>query len=310
MWSSDDLESIACDACGSTTCRELVVRPDGMRVVECESCGLGYLNPRPRPALISRLYREDYFGKADTSASCGYVDYLDEREELLRLSQRRLEIVQDVIGRLPARCMEIGCATGEFCEVLNRRGIKAIGVDLSDYAIQQARERYPGVDFRQGDIQSLGTDAVFDAVFGFEVIEHVLSPKCFLRSAHQLLVPGGFLVLSTPNLACAREVGSDAWAGFLKSFEHLYFFTPESLTDCASQEGFTMVEWLTGWGDGRLPSARRPHKQPLKKVLAGAGLLTVAGRMRATIRSVLGRRSHGYQIRGRHHNLFMVLQKS
>uniref|UniRef100_E6Q525 Methyltransferase type 11 domain-containing protein n=1 Tax=mine drainage metagenome TaxID=410659 RepID=E6Q525_9ZZZZ len=45
-------------------------------------------------------------------------------------------------------------------------------------------------------------DACFDvAIFG-EVIEHLVDPDAALQEISRVLRPGGYLVLTTPNLAC------------------------------------------------------------------------------------------------------------
>lgn len=42
--------------------RQVIIRPDGMRVVECTTCGIAYLNPMPK-APIALFY--DYAGRED-----------------------------------------------------------------------------------------------------------------------------------------------------------------------------------------------------------------------------------------------------
>jgi 2-polyprenyl-3-methyl-5-hydroxy-6-metoxy-1,4-benzoquinol methylase len=86
-----------------------------------------------------------------------------------------------------ARILEIGCGSGWVGEYLKRNGWhNYVGLDI-----------VPPADV-VGDVrewQSLGLAAEsFDAIVAFEVVEHV---DCF-RACHDLLRPGGRMLITTP----------------------------------------------------------------------------------------------------------------
>jgi SAM-dependent methyltransferase len=71
-------------------------------------------------------------------------------------------------------------------------------------------DRRAGVEYRSLDIDAKGVhdyrgfaevDGRFDCVFAFEVVEHIAFDElpAWLRSLSDALVPGGMLLLSTPN---------------------------------------------------------------------------------------------------------------
>jgi SAM-dependent methyltransferase len=45
----------------------------------------------------------------------------------------------------------------------------------------------------------------FDLIFALEIIEHLLNTDHFFSEIHRILKPGGFLILSTPNLASLKN---------------------------------------------------------------------------------------------------------
>ncbi len=90
---------------------------------------------------------------------------------------------------------------------------------------------YPDVQYLRGDGMRLPfRDAVFDVVFGIDVIEHVPDEERLINEALRVLRPGGRLILTTPNVTVQifpkllqpwvdKRWGHDRVPGF--STEHL-----------------------------------------------------------------------------------------
>jgi SAM-dependent methyltransferase len=105
--------------------------------------------------------------------------------------------------------LDAGCGVGYGSAFLGAAARSVVGVDVSGEAIDYARARYGGgnVEFAVGDLQQLErTDAEFDAVVAFEVIEHLPQPERFVVEVRRVLKPDGVLVVSTPR----SEQGSSA----------------------------------------------------------------------------------------------------
>ena len=110
-----------------------------------------------------------------------------------------LQLLAQADGPYPPRICDLGCGRGWSTAILSEFG-KATGVDLAD--LSEARLRYPQCEFHSVNIPDWDAPAAeFDLVVSQEVIEHIersLQPK-FLAIANQLLKPGGYLILTTPN---------------------------------------------------------------------------------------------------------------
>lgn len=308
---SSDLEFVTCDLCGSAKTQAVVTRPDGLPVVECVNCGLGYLNPRPSRNTISKLYDGEYFSKAKQNGNAnryGFGDYLGNFNQILlrKAAEARLRLCSRYVDVRNKACMEVGCATGEFCEVLRSHGARVVGLDLSSEAITQARLRYPLIDFEEGDLSAIQAEELWDLIFAFEVIEHVESPAHFLGGMASHLKPGGRLILTTPNYNCGRRVGVDRWDGFQSSLEHLYFFNSQSVKQYAAKVGLTTEASLTGNGDGIHVEPGFDRKEPIRKVLRGVGVLEFVRRHRARAQQDP---DIEYSERDDFHSLFVVLAK-
>ena len=308
-WRADQLEEVPCNSCGGRSTVAICTRPDGMKVVECSRCGLAYLNPRPRPDHVRLLYHADYFAGDGKTEEVGYCeDYTDEkaRYHLSKAAEQRIGLIGKHMDLQGKSLLEVGCATGEFCDAASRTCRRVLGIDISEEILQVARERFPESSFRQAEIFDLeSTGERFDVICAFEVIEHVLSPSGFLQKARGLLEAGGWLFLSTPNYDFASRLGPGEWRGFTTSWEHLYFLSDRSLTRLAEANGFTRVAAYSA-GEGVTPAT-----SPLRRTLVGAlrklRLLRGARRVRDRV-SDIGKCRHTEDLGG--HNLIGVYRVS
>jgi SAM-dependent methyltransferase len=88
---------------------------------------------------------------------------------------------------------------GDFLTEARRSGWLVAGTELSRCGAQAARAR--GVSIAEGEIwEAQLPAAAFDIVTAWHVIEHVPDPRRFLEEIYRILLPGGWLVLATPNL--------------------------------------------------------------------------------------------------------------
>lgn len=87
------------------------------------------------------------------------------------------------------------------------------GLDFDHHAVSAARDR--GLDVIEGGIDELQhRPASYSAIHLSHVVEHLYDPEIALRRCFDLLLPGGFLVVVTPNvLSLGRKVFGRDWRG-------------------------------------------------------------------------------------------------
>jgi SAM-dependent methyltransferase len=300
MWHLNDLEPIPCDLCGPSGQSKVVLsRPDGLVVVECGRCGLAYVSPRPKPDCIRRLYDQSYFSGDREGNGIGYdCNYFSDVGASIPTPLRKMfarQYARSAIRTL--RVLEVGCATGNTLSYFKHAGAQTLGIELSAEAARLARERH-GLDVIEGSVERIALPAAhFDVVLALEVIEHMLSPLTFLRQCAAALRVGGCLFLSTPNYGAGQRLGS-AWLGFQSSFEHLYFFNTQSLSELAKQCGLQVAS--TAY-DGGNPKRRL---SPLRRYCVAH----VRGAFRAT--QLMDFISHACRRRwGTSHGLWTTLKR-
>ena len=116
-------------------------------------------------------------------------------------NERIIDIVVRLTGLAPgARIADLGCGSGVFTDRLRQRGYQCTGVDLSPKLIRIAREKYPGIEFLEGDIERLPfPDGSFDAVLLAGVLHHLPERAKCAAEIRRILRPGGRFAAFDPN---------------------------------------------------------------------------------------------------------------
>ena len=213
-----------------TVCRSpqniTVFRNDSHSLRQCLQCGtvsLGGYSDEFVPELYTYYDKYANLGKEDvfdpiTGARC---------QDLMKWFSRF------GIGR---KVLDVGCGLGQFVDLANRGGWIAEGLELSRGAVDFARRH--GLPVKQLDFLSAEIKPnSYDLVTLFEVIEHVPNPVEFIYRAGEVVGPGGFVYLTTPNFASVdRWLLGEDWKGI--GSEHLTYFTPRTLRTMVEKTRF------------------------------------------------------------------------
>jgi len=120
------------------------------------------------------------------------------------------EVVETVKRLLPqgSTILDLACAQGNVAIIASELGYRCLGIDLRSGFLRYAKkkEEAPEVlwivaDATRAPIRLASVDAV---ILG-EIVEHVAEPDRLIRTALDLVRPGGFLIITTPNGTCLRH---------------------------------------------------------------------------------------------------------
>lgn len=282
--SSVELETVPCLLCGDTdeeiafeaASPEDQTRSTVWRMVRCRSCGLHYTSSRPVPAAIGQFYPDGYechdltsawdsrlrlrlrrrFERAVLRTGYGYpprpvgpvarVMSLVGRAWIRRAVQRTNWIPFEGQGRL----VDFGCGAGEFLQRMQQLGWSVQGIDVSPDVAEGVSQRL-GIPVHVGTLPHVDVPSESaDVVTMWQALEHVHDPRTTLRSALQVLRPGGQLHLSVPNVASRSfRVFGEHWHG-LELPRHLTHFNPETMRAMLVAEGFEIETVKTIGRDG------------------------------------------------------------
>jgi 2-polyprenyl-3-methyl-5-hydroxy-6-metoxy-1,4-benzoquinol methylase len=155
-----------------------------------------------------------------------------------------------ILAEIPpgARVLDLGCASGYLAAAMAALGCTVVGFERDPAEAELARRHCEEVIV--GDVEAEDERAAipggFDVVVMGDVLEHLADPWAVLRFVRGRLAPGGFALVSVPNVA--------AWPvrlGLLRGrFEyadlgildrtHLRFFTRETAHELARSSGFAV----------------------------------------------------------------------
>lgn len=131
------------------------------------------------------------------------------------LTSQSIGPLLDAVGVVRGlRLLDVASGPGYVAAAASRLRALATGVDFSSAMVAQARRLHPGVEYREGDAQSLPFEArSFDAVVIAYGMLHFSEPDRALAEARRVLRPGGriaFSVWAPPERAPGFRIILDA----------------------------------------------------------------------------------------------------
>jgi SAM-dependent methyltransferase len=232
-----NMEEVDCPLCKEPK-NILLHREDPFRMVKCSSCQFIYLNPRPTNESILHFYQ--HYLPEDSSSIQSW------KRMMAPVFHRAANLLSQ--HRKKGRLLDVGTGFGFFMEGMRKNGWKVTGVEISQKAIEYARNGL-GLTVHSGPLEKAEfPNQYFDVVTAFYVIEHLRDPVTFLKECHRILKPGGVLLLRYPHTTPIKNL--------LHLFRipnrlydlpaHLSDFSPGIIQRCLESVGFERCLHMIG----------------------------------------------------------------
>lgn len=219
------LEEVPCNLCKTADFKVWAVK-DGFRIVECASCGLVFVNPRPNSKGLELAYGSDYF-KMHTEGGA--------LEKRIRMYDMEVKLLQKFAQG--GKILDVGCGGGYFMSRFGNSWDK-YGIEFNPVAAEAARTQF-GLQVQVGEFPGLKYPLnFFDAVSMRGVIEHFLDPLSYLKKSHEVLKKGGVLMINTPNGGSLAARMYRAGFRLVAPPFHIYYFSPKTITALLEKAGF------------------------------------------------------------------------
>ena len=158
--------------------------------------------------------------------------------------------IQDLLPDNTPKVLEIGCGAGATMQWLRsiRRINHATGIELLPEVACVAEAVFDKVIV--GNIESIDLQAPFggfDMIIALDVLEHLVDPWKVVRLCNELLKPGGFMIVSIPNIShysisfplVLRGSWNYKMDGLLDR-THLRFFVAQTSVDLMTSSGLVV----------------------------------------------------------------------
>jgi ubiquinone/menaquinone biosynthesis C-methylase UbiE len=116
-----------------------------------------------------------------------------------------VNVLQKTLGS-SGRVLDFGCGSGDITMACREAGFSMSGVDVSPQMIERARcrSKAQGIDFllleNAEPLELPCEPESFNAVISSSVLEYVSGPLDCLKELSRVAAPGGFLILTVPNM--------------------------------------------------------------------------------------------------------------
>lgn len=97
------------------------------------------------------------------------------------------------------RVLEVGCGDGFFLDLLRKKNIGSVGLELNSKAAEDARKKGLTVYTQLLEEHSNAHANQYDVVCSYQVLEHISEPHSFLSDCLKAIKPGGKIIIAVPN---------------------------------------------------------------------------------------------------------------
>lgn len=231
----------SCPICASNTFEnhldviDHMITKQQFSIVRCTSCGFHFTNPRPSSNTIGNYYNsEEYVSHSSTKK--GLINYLYNLVRVKTLKQKVAWIQDVATGN---ELLDIGCGTGHFLKVANRKGFHGIGLEPDESARNYAINEHQLKVCPIGELYTF-RENTFDVVTMWHVLEHVYNLNEDIAQIKKLLKPNGYIFVAVPNM---NSFDAKHYKSFWAAYDvprHLYHFKKLDIERLFLNHGFEL----------------------------------------------------------------------
>lgn len=220
-------------------CVDHTVSRETFQIVECNSCGFKFTNPRPEGSVLGNYYKsENYVSHSNTKKGFINSTYQSVRKYTLL---KKLQLISKYFKT--GKILDIGCGTGEFLNTCKSAKWETFGIEPDEDARKMAIQNF-GLNVQAESELNNFPDASFDVISMWHVLEHVPKLNERIEDLKRLIKPNGIIIIAVPNCSSLDAKSyKEEWAAYDVP-RHLYHFTPKDIDTLFKKHQLTTFKIL------------------------------------------------------------------
>jgi 2-polyprenyl-3-methyl-5-hydroxy-6-metoxy-1,4-benzoquinol methylase len=231
-----------CIVCGSFNLFNVVINSK-LSYCLCEACGHCKLLVSSNSVAFENAQKK-YFSEKFQTLTGFSTTQVDNNNKF------KLSILSNLFHR-PGKVIEVGPGVGLFADKLFQKGHEITLIEHSRDLVNLLRNKNKFIVY-EGEFETMTIkNNMFDLFVSLHVIEHVVDPVQHLSKAIEIVKPGGYALIATPN---ARSWQQRLFPLFSPNFDsaHLRVYSLDSLKTSCEKVGWIVKaqytpEPVTGW---------------------------------------------------------------
>lgn len=222
----------SCPVCGSKKNHDIIYKTGGT-YVKCDACTMVFTNPVFTEEALTEYYQSVNSGQAEIT--------VNESPFYREIYSKGLSAVSKY--KKSGKILDVGCGSGFFLDIAKEKKWNTTGIELGISDAQIATSH--GHTIFTDRIEDMSLKEKFDAITLWDVFEHIVEGRPYLKRLSKLLTKDGVIFMQIPNSGSLAARIMREECNMFHTLGHVSLYNPDTIKLMAEKSGFKIVHMET-----------------------------------------------------------------